>query len=74
MINLINILIDIPVPVKHLHIQKSLNMIFQVLVHPFRFATVPVDVVSLVSLVCGPKFLYEEKPLHIWTATGLVVT
>ena len=43
MINLTNILIDIPVPAKHLNIQKLLNMIFQVLVHPFGFATVPVD-------------------------------
>ena len=50
---------------------------FQVPVHPFGFATVPVDAISSVSWgssVSGPKFLYEGKPLHIWTATGLAVT
>ena len=46
-----NNLIDIPVRVKCLNVQKSLNMIFQVPVHPFGFATVPVDVVYLVSSV-----------------------
>ena len=51
--------------------------ISQVPVHPFGFATVPVDAVSsvsLVSLVSGPKFIWRGKPLHIWTATGLAVT
>ena len=52
-------------------------MTFQVPVHPFGFATVPVDVVSslsMVSSVCRPKFMDEGKPLCIWTATGLVTT
>ena len=49
----------------------------QVPVDPFGFTTVPAEAVSLVYLgpsVSRPKFLYEGKPLHIWTATGLAVT
>ena len=49
---------------------------FKVPVHPFEFATVPVDAVSscsMVSSVCRANFMDEGKPLHIWTATGLVV-
>ena len=59
---------------KHWYMFKILNNLtisyFKVPVHPFGFATVPVHVVSslsMVSSVCRPKFMDEEKPLHIWT-------
>ena len=63
---------------KHSYMIEMLNMWSQVPVHPFGFATAPVDAVSSVSLVssvCWPNVhMFEGKPLHIWTATGLAVT
>ena len=46
------------------NMNEMLNMLVQVPVHPFGFATVPVDAissVSLVSLVYGPKFCMREN-------------